>query len=189
MFRLTRHWCPQDPILVPLLFLIFINNSAESSKSNLNLFAENTSVFTLVKILLNLRINLITGSFNWKCLSILILWNKELNFFLQKTFLQKVFSKNLTWFVTQILSLIITLFSTHCRRSIVEEHLMKLNFKRHINKKLCKAKKDIGISCHYIARSVLLIIYKTIICTHLDYVSRGKWTNSQQSMKKLKNFL
>ena len=48
----------------------------------------------------------------------------------------------------------------------------KLNFKEHINKKLCKAKKSIGILrklYHFIPRSALLTIYKTFICIHLDY--------------------
>ena len=48
----------------------------------------------------------------------------------------------------------------------------KLNFKEHTDKKLCKAKKGIGIlrkMYHFILRSALLTIYKTFVRTHFDY--------------------
>ena len=48
----------------------------------------------------------------------------------------------------------------------------KHNFKKHIDKKLCKVKKGIRILrklYHFIPKLALLRIYKTFIRTHLDY--------------------
>ena len=66
---------PQGSILGPLLFLIYINDLPNKLKSNAKLFADDTSLFTIVKDenesanVLNNDLSLISEwAFNWKML-------------------------------------------------------------------------------------------------------------------------
>ena len=66
---------PQGSILGPLLFLIYINNLPNKLKFNAKLFAEDTSLFTIVKdesksanVLDNDLSLILEWAFNWKML-------------------------------------------------------------------------------------------------------------------------
>ena len=66
---------PQWSILDPLLFLIYINDLPNKLKSNLKLFADDTSLFTIVKdknesanIINNDFLQISKWTYNWKML-------------------------------------------------------------------------------------------------------------------------
>ena len=66
---------PQGSIIGPLLFLIYINDLPNELKSNVKLFADDTSLFTIVKdinesasILNNDLLLISKWAFNWKML-------------------------------------------------------------------------------------------------------------------------
>ena len=68
-------WVPQGSILCPLLFLIYINDLTNELKSNAKFFADDTSLFTIVKdknesanVLSNNLLLISKWAFNWKML-------------------------------------------------------------------------------------------------------------------------
>ena len=73
---------PQGSVLRPLPFLIYIGNLSDDLTSNPKSFANNTSLFSIVKNINNSRIDLnndliiINGHFSGKLVSILNLRNK-----------------------------------------------------------------------------------------------------------------
>ena len=74
---------PQRSILSTLLFLIYINDLPNELKSNVTLFADGTSLFTVVKdknesanVLRSHLQSISIWSHNWKCFLIKILVNR-----------------------------------------------------------------------------------------------------------------
>ena len=162
---------PQGSILGPLLFLININDLSDDLISNPKLFADGTSLFSVIfdKDLsaknLNDDLNRINNwAFQWK-MSFNPDPNKQAQEVLFSRKIQKssqpslIFNNNI---VTQ---------------SLTQKHLgmfldTKLDFQEHLKSIFSKVNKTIGFLRklhHILPRSPLLTIYKSFIRPHLDY--------------------
>ena len=123
---------PQGSILGPLLFLIYINDLPNELKSNAKLFADDASLFTIVKdenesenVLNNDLLLISKWAFNWK-----MPFNPDPNKPAQEVLCSK--KKNAEIHPT------ISLNNIQVQRSSYQKHLglildKKLNFKRHID--------------------------------------------------------
>ena len=169
---------PQDSVLGPLLFLIYINDLPESIISVSKLFADDTSIFSTVRditrsiqgsswSIMDLNLDLSTvrdWAFQWK-----MAFNPDPN----KQATEVVFSHKkkpanhppLYFNDSIVLS------------SSIQKHLglvldEKLTFDHHLNEKIAKANKGISLIKRlykYLPRQSLMCIYKSFVRPHLDY--------------------
>ena len=141
MFTLLKRLSIFGSILGPLLFLIYIDDLAEGLKSSVKLFADDTSIFSIVKDPtkssneLNSDLKIII---NW---AFHIFQSRPIETSNWSSFSQKshttdhpdlIFNNN-----------IVRKASSHKHLGLIVND--KLNFKEHIDKKLWEAKKGIGI--------------------------------------------
>ena len=162
---------PQGSILGPLLFLIYINNLPNELKSNVKLFADDTSLFTIVKDknesanTLNNDLMLISKwAYNWK-----MLFNPDPS----KPAQEVLFSRKKQ---VQIYP-IIRLNNIQVERASYQKHLglildKKLNFKQYHVSVIVKVNKDISIikKLRYsFPRRSLITIYKAFLRPLIDY--------------------
>ena len=135
---------PQGSILGPLLFLIYINNLPNKLKSNAKLFAEDTSLFTIVKdenksanVLDNDLSLILEWAFNWK-----MLFNPDPT----KPAQEVLFSRKKKTLYHPTLSL----NNIQVERASSQKHLglilyEKLNFKQHIGSAIAKIIKGFAV--------------------------------------------
>ena len=157
---------PQGSILGPLLFPVYINDLPNKLKSNAkNLFADDTSLFTIVKDkqesadVLNNDLSLIfKWTFNWK-----MLFNPDTNKAAQEVlFSRKKKTQNHPN---------ISLNNIQVERVSHQKHLgiildEKLNFKEHINSTILKVNRGIAVikKLRYsLPRKSLITIYKALL--------------------------
>ena len=162
---------PKGSVLGPLLFLIYINDLAQNIKSNVKCFADDTMLFSVVN---NPSISANELNQDLKVISQWAYQRKmELNPDLNKQATEQVFSckKNSPNHPSLFFD-----------ESIVpkvneQKHLglildSKLSFERHVNEKIIKAKKGIGI-LKYLSKvlpiKTLDQMYKALVRSHLDY--------------------
>ena len=161
---------PQGSILGPLLFLMYINDLPDGLKSNAKLFADDTSLFSVVKnkeesaIHLTNDLDVISKwAYNWK-----ISFNPDP----RKSAKEVLFSRK----NSNITHPVIHFNNVQVQRPNQQRHLgiildEKLNFKNHIDKGLTKASKSIAVINRLrnsLSRKSLITIDKAIIRLHLD---------------------
>ena len=155
---------PQGSILGPLLFLVYINDLPDGLKSNTKLFADDTSLFTIVKDtnestnILNGDLQLISSwAYKWK-----ILFNPDP----KKPAQEVLFSRKTRIENHPTISLnnipVERTFQKHLGLTLDE----KLNFKQHVDSAISKVNK--GISeirklRHTLPRNSLITIYKVFL--------------------------
>ena len=162
---------PQGSVLGPLLFLIYINDLPDDLKSNAKLFADDTSIFSVVNDVnesccaLNSDLSIINNwAYQWK-----MCFNPDPN----KQATEIIFSRK----TNQQLHPPIYFNNSPVASQPFTKHLgmildSKLNFNHHLGEKICKANKGIGLIKrlrHNLSRKHLVTIYKSYIRPHLDY--------------------
>ena len=162
---------PQGSILGPLLFLIYINDLPNKLKSNAKLFADDTSLFTVVQdeiesanVLNDDLCSISKWAFNWK-----MLFNPDPSKPAQEVlFSRKKKAQNHPT---------ISLNNIQVERSCSQKHLGlilddKLNFKQHIDSAITKINKGIAVikKLRYtLPRKSLITIYKAFLRPLIDY--------------------
>ena len=163
---------PQGSVLGPLLFLIYINDLPENLVSVSKLFADDTSIFSTVSDInkssedLNQDLSTVNNwAFQWK-----MAFNPDPN----KQATEVIFSRKRKPVNHPTL---LYFNDTPVTTAPFQKHLglyldEKLTFGHHLNEKISKANKGIGLIKRlyaYLPRQSLLNIYKSFIRPHLDY--------------------
>ena len=158
---------PQGSVLGPFLFLIYINDLSDNLISNAKLFADDTSLFSVVHDVntsakeLNDDLKKVDDwGFQWK-----MSFNPDPSKQAQEAILSCK-SKRSTHPTL--------VFNINVSQTFSQKHLgvidLKLTFEEHL--KLAKVKKIVGLLCklcNILLRVTLITIYKAFIWPHLDY--------------------
>ena len=162
---------PQGSILGPLFFLIYINDLSENIESTVKLFADDTSLFSVVHDnntsaeLLNRDLHKIS---EWAQK-----WKMPFNPDVSKQAREVIFSRKQAKSVRPDLVFNNTLVhQTHCQKHLGVYLDMKLNSKLHIKENISKAMKGIGIIkklSNVLPKKSLITIYKSFVRPDLDY--------------------
>ena len=170
-WELVKSGVPQESILGPLLFLIYINDLPDNLKSNCKIFADDTSLFYKVfdkhvsRATLNKDLELINNwAFQWK-----MQFNPDRNKQAQELYFSKKAGNQK--------SLDLTFNKSNVASSPSVKHLgmlldSRLNFNEHVQSKTNKCYKIIGLTKNYQhthQEKHCLRIYKSLVRPNLDY--------------------
>ena len=159
---------PQGSVLGPLLFLIYINDIVHNVECDIKLFADDTSLFMMVRDVNKAALDLSSDLSKIN----LWAWQWKMRFNADKTE-EVIFSCKREKSIHPILKLgdeIISTKSEHKHLGLILD--TKLNFKSHTREAIVKARRGIGLLKHlskYVSREVLDQIYKLYVRPHLDY--------------------
>ena len=162
---------PQGSILGPLLFLIYINDLTEGLTTNVKLFADDTSLFSVVHDTqtsandLNKDLKIIN---NWA-----FQWKMNFNPDPTKQAHEVIFSRK----TKEIYHPPLVFNNTNVSQSSSQKHLgvildSKLIFDEHLKMVSLKISKTLGLlrKLHnLLPRSTLITIYKALVRSYLDY--------------------
>ena len=160
---------PQGSLLGPILFLIFINDLVNIVESDIRIFADDTFIFTIANSestdKLNRDLKKITKwAYDWK-----MIFNPDI----KKQAVDVIFSNKRK--PSEFEELI---FNNIPVKNVTEtKHLgmildRKLSFNKHIQEKIAKANRGLGIMKHlkkWISHNTLTVIYLMYVRPHLDY--------------------
>ncbi len=162
---------PQGSILGPLFFLVYINDLTAGLKCNVKLFADDTSLFTVVEDSniaatdMNHDLELIRKwAYDWK-----MSFNPDP----QKQAVELVFSKKKIEIhhpVIRFNNIPVMKVEEHKHLGIILDS--KLSFSAHIKAAISKTRKGIGLlKClsKYLPRHTLNELFKLYVRPHLDY--------------------
>ena len=170
-WRETYAGVPQGSVLGPLLFLVYINDLPDDILSEMRLFADDSSLFTVVNGIDDTQVkiekdlsSINTWAYQWK-----MIFNPDIT----KQAEEVIFS------VKNIKPIHPTLTFNNVPVARVEhtKHLgvyldSRLNFSKHIREAILKAFNGLSILkilSKYVNRSVLNMSYKLYVRPHLDY--------------------
>ena len=162
---------PQGSILGPLFFLIYINDLSDDLSSNPKLFADDTSLFSVVYDI-NTSTRQLNNEFR-KISNLAYQWKMSFNSDPLKQAQEEIFSRKMTKTNHPIL-----IFNDNPVHQVaLQKHLgmfldCKLNFEEHLKTIINKIIKTIGLLRkfqNFLPRKSLLTIYKSFIRPHFDY--------------------
>ena len=162
---------PQGSVLGPLLFLIYINDLEKNIKSNIKFFADDTMLFSIVNDPaisannLNHDLDIIQ---RWA-----YQWKMEFNPDPTKQANEVLFScKKSSPNHLQLIFNGIVVSKVNDQKHLRLVLDSRLSFEKHINGKIIKAKKIVGILKHlskFLPLRTLDQMYKALVRSHFDY--------------------
>ena len=161
---------PQGSILGPLFFLIFINDLPNGLESKVKIFADDTSLFSQVSD--QIRSSNELNRDLWKISEWAFQWKMSFNPDPSKQAVEVYFTRKLDPPVPPVVSfngIAITVEESQKHIGLILDK--KLAFDRHLNEKLSKANRGIGLINRlrkFVPRDSLLTLYKAFIRPHLD---------------------
>ena len=170
-YSIIESGVPQGSVLGPLLFLIYINDLEKNIRSSVKFFADDTMLFSIVKdpvIYANTLNNDLDIIYQWAHQ-----WKMEFNPDPTKQATEVLFScKKVSPNHPQL-----RFNGTDVVKVNEQKHLglilqPGLSFEKHLNEKIIKVKKNIGLLKHlsnFLPLKTLDQMYKTLVRSHLDY--------------------